>query len=138
MGCVPAGQHIKVHGLWLVYPSVVVDDQVVNRSFQFVGFFEVGGELQMTLHRYRDGVIQQMKSMKIHVLQIGHHVGIDVFRTCQGIERDIAFDKWVIAVYQCLGTSILHMGISRHVIQVVVSVVELGDFGLSRKRCARR
>ena len=63
MGCVPAGQHIKVHGLGLVYPSVVIDDHVVNRSFQFVGFFEVGGELQMAFHRYRDSVIQQTKAM---------------------------------------------------------------------------
>ena len=136
MGCVPSGQHIKVHGLWLVYPSVVIDDHVVNRSFQFVGFFEVGGELQMTFHRYRNGVIQQMKTMEIHVLQIGHHVGIDVFRTSQSIERDVTFDERVVAVYQSLGMSILHMGIGRHVIQVVVSVVELGDFGLSRKRSA--
>ena len=70
------------------------------------------------------------------MLQISHHVGIDVFRTSQSIERDVTFDERVVAVYQSLGMSILHMGIGRHVIQVVVSVVELGDFGLSRKRSA--
>lgn len=70
------------------------------------------------------------------MLQIGHHCGVDVFRACQGIKGDVAFDERVVAVYPCPGASILHMGIGCHVVEIVISVAELGDSGLDRERGA--